>query len=193
MKHLALASLGLFATACERQEQAARSIEDPAQYRPATPQDQNGRAIFNAGLSLPVPKDAGVVYPQGIDSRLMHLSGQGYTLQLDDYGAFIGSATALVAGAPAVLEDRSRKGCKFRIWRVQLPGTSPTNLICSRGNPRDCKQAPAQATIATSCTSTRACRQVDEIIAGARFALKPWPKVPPPSPETRPNEPACSP
>ena len=193
MKRLVFVALGFLAAGCERQEANEPSIEDPALYRSPTAQDQNGRVIFTGGLSLPLPIGASVTYPQGIDSRLMNLSGQGYTLQLDDYGAFMQPATARIAGAPATLEERSRERCKFRVWKVRLPGTSPTTLICSRGDADDCKQAPAQATIASFCTTDAACRQVDALIAGAQFLPKPWPKVPLPDSEARPTEPACRP
>ncbi len=106
----------------------------------------------------------------------MHFRGQGYTLQLDDNGAFMQPGSATIAGAPATLEGGSRDGCKFRVWRVRLPGTSPAHLICSRNDRDDCKQAPAQATIASFCTNEAACRQVDTVLAGAKFLPNPWPR-----------------
>lgn len=186
-------ALTLSVAACEDGKPRLTSIEDPASYRPLRAEDQAGRAVFSAGLSLPVPPGARVTYPQGIDSRIMHIDGPGYTLQLDDYGAFAGPAATTLAGAPATVEDQRERGCRFRIWRVQLPGTSPTKVICAPGNASNRKQAPAQATIATFCTSKAACRQVNAILAGTQFRPKPWPIVPLPDPSLRPQEPACRP
>jgi len=193
MHRFALAALALSVVACEDGKPPSTSIEDPASYRPAHAEDQAGRAIFTAGFSLPVPSGAKVTYPQGIDSRIMQIDGPGYTLTLDDYGAFNEPATTTLAGAPAKVEDQRGRGCRVRVWGVQLPGTSPTKLICSPGDTADCKQVPAQATIATFCTSEAACRQVNAILASALFGPKPWPAVPLPDPDVRPEEPACRP
>ena len=193
MHRLTLAALILFISACEDEKLPNTSIDDPAFYRPASAEDQAGRAIFAAGFSLPVPLNAKVTYPQGIDSRIMHIEGPGYTLQLDDYGAFSGPATASLAGAPAKIDDQSERGCRSRVWRVQLPGTNSTTMTCSPGDEAYCEPAPAQATIATFCTSDTACRQVNAILAGANFRPKPWPAVPVPDPDLRPKEPACTP
>jgi hypothetical protein len=193
MQRLRFAAFVLFVTACHHEEPRNNSIEDPDSYRTATAEDQRGRAMFAGGLSLPVPANATVTYPQGIDSRLMQLSGRGYTLELDDFGAFVGSANTSLAGAPATIEDRSRPGCNSRVMRVRLPGTTPATLICPPGDHDDCKQAPAQATIVSFCATDAACQQVDAIVAGARFTPKPWPKVPLPDPNQSPKEPACRP
>jgi hypothetical protein len=193
MRRFAILMLGFLAAGCKRQEAGEQSIENPAHYRPTTPHDQSGRAIFTGELSLPIPGNVSVTYPQGIDSRLMQISGQGYTLQLDDQGAFMQPATAMIAGFAATLDVRSRGGCMLRVWRVQLSRTSPTNLICSRGDQGHCEQAPAQATIASFCTTDAACRQVDALVAGVHFLPKPWPKVPLPDAEERPEEPVCRP
>lgn len=199
-KRVALGALASFVIACDNGtspstliEDPTSSIEDPNSYRSITAEDRAGRAIFTAGLSLPVPPGAMVSYLQGIDSRIMHIRGPGYTIELDDYGAFGGPAETTLAGAQATFEDQHRRGCRFRVWRVRLPGTSPTNLICPPGDSGDCEQAPAQVTIATFCTGDAACRQVDAIIAGTQFRSKPWPAVPLPDPDLRPQEPACRP
>jgi len=191
MRRVPLAALVLLLTACDSEETRNNSIEDPASYRTATTEDKRGRAIFAGGLSLPVPTNATVTYPQGIDTRLLQLSGRGYTVELDDFGAFNGSANTSLAGAPGTIEDRSRPGCTSRVIRVRLPGTTPAVLICPPGDQADCTQAPAQATIVTVCTTDSACRQVDAIVTGAKFASKPWPRVPLPDPHLSPNKPAC--
>jgi hypothetical protein len=193
MKRFVLVTQLLLAAGCEKNEPGNRSVEDPALYRPRSAQDQNGRAIFTAGLSLPVPTGASVTYLQGIDSRLMHINGQDYTLRLDDYGAFMEPATTKVAGAPASLQVGSRGGCKLRVWRLQLPGGSPAHLICSDDDADDCEHAPAQATITTFCRKDAACRQVDAVIAGLQFSPQPWPEVPLPDPQAIPKEPVCRP
>ena len=114
-------------------------------------------------------------------------------LQLSDYGTFGGPGATTLAGAPATVEEQRERGCRFRVRRVQLPGTSSTSLTCSPEHAADCEPGPAQATIATFCTSPAACLQVDTILAGARFGPKPWPTVPLSDPDLGPEEPACSP
>lgn len=193
MKRFVLATCILLTAGCERHEARDRSVAEPAQYRPRLAQDENGRAVFTAGLSLPVPMRASVTYPQGIDSRLMHINGEGYTLQLSDYGAFMESATTKVAGAPASLQAGGRDDCRFRVWSVRLPVGSSTNLICSDSNSASCMQAPAQATISTFCNTSAACQQVDAVIADVRLLPKPWPQVPLPDPQVNPKGPVCQP
>lgn len=198
MRRLILFFLAISFPACERGEPQPPSIEDPRAYRAATAEDRTGRALFAAGLSLPLPPGASLSYPQGIDSRLMHIEGEDYTLELDDYGAFDGPATTSVAGAPAAVEVQRTRDCLFRLWRIKLPATSPTHLTCPSGGTGSaegtgCQEAPARATIATFCTSEAACRQVDAILAGVQFSPSPWPEMPLPDPDARPKEPACRP
>lgn len=193
MKLFVLVISIFLAAACERHEAQGQSVEETAHYRPRLPQDQNGRAVFTAGLSLPVPTGASVTYLQGIDSRLMHIDGRGYTLQLDDYGAFMEPSTTQVAGSSASLQVGGRDDCKFRVWSVRLPVGSPTNLTCSDDTAASCKQAPAQATISTFCNTSAACQQVDAVIANVRLLPKPWPQVPLPDPQATPKEPVCRP
>ena len=115
MKRFVLVTLIFLAPGCERHEAQRQSVEDPENYRPRLPQDQNGRAVFTAGLSLPVPSGASVTYLQGIDSRLMHIDGQGYTLQLNDYGASMEPSTTQLGGASASLQVSGRDDCKLRV------------------------------------------------------------------------------
>lgn len=183
----------VLAAGCERREVQRQAVEEPAQYRPRLPQDEDGRAVFTAGLSLPVPTGASVTYLQGIDSRLMQINGRGYTLQLDDYGAFMRPSTTKVAGAPASLQVGGRHACKHRVWSVRLPVGSPTHLICSDDSAGSCKQTPAQATISTFCNTSAGCQQVDAVIADVRLLPKPWPQVPLPDSRATPKEPVCRP
>lgn len=193
MKRFVIIALVIVTAGCGKPESQRESVEDPAHYRPLVPQDQDGRAVFTAGLSLPVPNGASVTYPQGIDSRLLHIDGQGYTLQLDDYGAFMGPSTTQVGGASAHLEATSLGECKVRVWRVNLPASSPTHSICLNRDGSKCERAPAQASITTFCSTASACQQVDAIIADTRLLPRPWAQVPLPDPKAVPKEPVCRP
>lgn len=184
----------LLLASCSRDDHAAElpSADEPGNYRPLRAGEIRDGAVFTAGLTVKVPRNAKLSYPQGIDSRLMSLEGPGYTLNFDDYGGFNGAGTIQVAGAPAQLEERTGPGCRMRVWRVRLPASTPTVLRCSSPNSAsDCVRAPAQATIASFCTSEASCRQVDEVVASLRFEPRPWPTVPLPDPDWRPEEPAC--
>lgn len=188
---VALIPLVASLAACERVEPSPSQVDHQADYRPRTANDENGRAIFKAGLSLPVPDGASVSYLQGIDSRLMQINGHGFTLQLDDYGAFMGPATATIGGSAATLQIGGRAGCKLRVWRVQLPEGSTTHMICSEASANECKQAPAQATITTFCETNTACREIDAVMRDVRLLPRPWPQMPLPDTQAIPRDPVC--
>jgi hypothetical protein len=167
----------------------------PAAYRPekqalpTTAADLN-RAIYVAGLSVALPPDSRLLYPQGIDSAVMIISGPGYQLSFDDYGAFQGKAVTKLAGAPAGLTEKKGGRCRFRHWEVKLPAVAESMLVCDKDGSH-CHGAPAHANISTYCTGVQACAQVDAIVSSARFSKAPWPRMPLPDPHAVPEAPPC--
>jgi len=176
-------------TSAESGRQAPLAYDLENHIPPATA-DELKRAIYVAGLSMAVPPDGRLLYPQGIDSAAMMISGPGYQLNFDDYGAFQGPATAKLGGAPATLTEKRNGSCRFRHWEVKLPKVAETMRVCDRSG-SDCYGPPAHANISTYCMGARACEKVDTIVSSARFAKAPWSRMPLPDPRAIPEAPPC--
>lgn len=150
------------------------------------------RVPFVGGLSFALPTGSHAAYPQGIDSRIVHISGEGFEMTIDDYGAWRGPASHRLGGRPARMSERRTSGCRERIWEVELPTTNPTMLECPNPSPRAaCVPMPARASISSFCTSDASCRAVDAIIDGASFTSSPERTLPEPDEHWTPPSPVC--
>lgn len=145
-------------------------------------------------MSVAVPSEATVVYPQGIDSNIMFVVGPGYSLDFHDYGAFTYPATTRVAGRLAHSAGREKGACRARSYEIELPAQVSYLLACDGEGPdRKCTALPARAYIGTLCNSTTACAAVDTMISSIRFAPKPYLPYPELDPQWQsPEQPVCS-
>lgn len=152
------------------------------------------RAKFVEGMSVAVPSEATVVYPQGIDSNIMFVAGPGYSLDFHDYGTFTYPATTRVAGRLAHSAGREKGACRARSYEIELPAQVSYLLACDGGGPdRKCTALPARANIGTLCNSATACAAVDTMINSIRFAPKPYSAYPEVDPQWQsPEQPVCN-
>ncbi len=151
------------------------------------------RLTYSAGMSLTAPHDALVARPQGIDSTILHISGRGYEIVLDDYGSYSGGGDRTLGSRSAKMTERRSADCRERLWEVELPTTNPAMRICPSADarPDDCREAKAHANLRVVCTDPTACRTADDIVASVRFSPPPWPRLPMPDPNWRPPPPTC--
>lgn len=144
---------------------------------------------FVSGLSVAVPPTAKVSYPQGVDSRLLEISGPDFSVMFDDYGPFSGSGTMRLAGRPAAETMRTNDDCRNRVVQVEL---REKLMRCMPGD-KQCRGPNAKAVMNSLCKGVAACGTVDTIISSTRLAPGPHAPFPRPDPNWRPPEhPICS-
>lgn len=147
----------------------------------------NHRTGYVAGMSFAVPARVKVAYPQGIDSSILHISGDGFQIATDSYGAYSGSGDR-----PARLTERAAPSCRERVWEVELPVTNPTMMHCPpHGRPDQCTHPLGHALISVRCTNDASCQTAQSIIESARFAPQPWPALPKTDVHWQPPAPEC--
>lgn len=187
-------------TACSASyvQQDAMAVSQPITPTVApTPGDMqtaasSRRARFVAGLSFALPAGASASYPQGIDSAILRISGDGFDITADDYGSWSGSGTRMVGGRAARMTERQAPSCRERVWEIELPTTNPNLLSCGpSARPGQCHPSPARVTINSVCTGGTACHAVDAIIDSARFAPGPWEPLPRPDANAAASAPLC--
>jgi hypothetical protein len=150
------------------------------------------RVPFTGGLSFALPVNVHAAYPQGIDSSVMQIAGDGFEIMLDDYGGWRGPASQVLGGREARMSERRAGGCREQVWEVELPTTNPAMLECPSPSPRAaCVPMPARASISTFCTTDASCRAVDAIIDSARFTPLPGQALPRPDERWTPPAPVC--
>lgn len=159
---------------------------------PSSPGASDHRVAYVAGMSFPVPAGTRVAHPQGIDSDILHISGDGFQIAVDNYGAYSGGGDSEIGGRPAKLTERGAPGCRERVWEVELPVGNSTFTVCPpNGKPEQCTHPLGHALISARCTSDASCQQVQSIIDSARFAPQPWPALPKPDGHWQPPAPVC--
>lgn len=178
-----------FATEPAKQDYESRTLAPPV----PTVADMDRRVTYVAGMSLAVPAGARVAYPQGIDSNILHITGEGFEISADDYGGYSGGGDRTLGGGPAKMTERRGSGCRERTWEVELPTTNPAMMHCPSPNAQrdQCRAEPAHATLRSLCATDAACGTVDSIIASARFTPKPWAALVTPDGHWQPPEPVC--
>ena len=167
-------------SASPAQEASASLVSDPPGWK---------RVGFVAGMSLAVPAEARVAYPAGIDSNIMEVRGAGFSLNLDDYGAFDGPGAGRIGGRRATLERAGTPACRRLSYEIELPEPSNEIRRCDRSG--NCAPAPGNAQIHALCRSDEACRTVERIAASLRFAPRPYPAMPPRDSNYEPAPPIC--
>lgn len=179
-----------FAAEPEKQDYETRTL---APLPPPTVADTDRRVTYVAGMSLAVRAGARVTYPQGIDSNILHITGEGFEISVDDYGGYSGSGDRTLGGRPAKMTERRGPGCRERTWEVELPTTNSAMMHCPSPNAQrdQCRAEPAHATLRSLCATDAACGTVDSIIASARFAPKPWAALVTPDGRWQPPDPVC--
>lgn len=157
----------------------------------ATPPPGWHRVSFVSGLSVAVPPTAKVAYPQGEDSHLLEISGQGFSVLLDDYGPFSGSGTRRLAGRPVNETVRTKNDCRHRVVQIELL-KQWTLMSCAPGD-KQCRVPNAKASMSSLCKGAAACGAIDTIIGSTQVAPGPHTPMPRPDPNWRPPEaPLCS-
>ena len=111
----------------------------------------------------------------GIDSNGLTVTGPGYALFLDDYGAFSGRANRRVGGRRANLEVREGGGCRQATWEIELPTRVDYIRICGADD-RDCAAPAGRVIVGSRCAGTAACSLVDRIVGSIAFAPPPYPE-----------------
>lgn len=162
--------------ACARPQPPDAHAPEPhvAAEAPAMPAGWR-RHPFVSGLSLAAPAEARVVRPAGIDSNGLTVTGPGYALFLDDYGAFSGRANRRVGGRRANLDVRERGGCRQATWEIELPTRVDYIRICGPDE-RDCAAPAGRVIVGSRCAGTAACSLVDRIVGTVAFAPAPYPE-----------------
>ena len=154
----------------------------PSDWRPVS---------FVSGLSVAVPPTAKVAYPQGVDSSLLEITGQSFSLTFDDYGPFTGNGTMRLAGQRADEITRVKDDCRHRVVYIELP--KDWGLASCAPEEKACKLPRAKVVMNSLCRGAAACGTVDTIIGSASLAPEPHPPFSRPDPAWRPPEqPLCS-
>lgn len=165
------------------------SLANSPEIGRAAPQGWRLAAYVN-GLALSVPPEAKVARPQGIDSNLLVIEGRGFTLDLDDYGAFSGAANATLDGRRAHAERDSSPGCKRMSVSVENGRSSNMHMCDADG--QDCHAAPGAARIGGHCIPGDSCETMEAIIASVRFEPSGATEPLPIDPNYRGHPPVCN-
>lgn len=157
----------------------------------STPPPSWQRVSFVSGLSVTVPPTAKVAYPQGADSYVMEISGEGFQLTFDDYGPFNGNGEFRLAGRPAEETTQAKGNCRLRVVRIELP--KPWPLMSCPPADKQCRAPNGKVALSSLCKGATACGTVDAIIGSATLNPEPHPPFPRPDRDWRPPEqPLCS-
>ena len=139
-----------------------RSVtETPNGVASATlPQTPFVRRVDYAGLTLAVPSGVVVTYPEGIDSNLIAIKGEDFSIDGDDYGVYKGGGNVSVGGQPA-RRTESRLGLVLsQDWDVKRPTRRRAHAF---GKDR------GHVLFRSHCKSTGGCRAVATIIRSVKF------------------------
>lgn len=127
------------------------------------------RPISFVGLTMMVPQNAVVTLPQGLDSNLLNIRGDGFDIRGDDYGVYRGRGGAVVAGQPATLTQKQTGPSLAREWEVKLPARSYFGPPCNAAATGASCHAPAgHIRLRTTCMTAEGCRTVTAVIASMK-------------------------
>lgn len=165
---------------------SCNSREAPVQQRPAQQLQQISSSVpsdwrvvaYAGGLNLRVPAEARVSRPQGIDSSILTVSGDGYRLSLDDYGTFGGQPNATLGGRPAIVSARGEGVCRERSVAVELP-VQGNGFACDRSG-KNCKPMAGVAKLFGRCVQGSGCATLAKIMGSVFFTAPKQQVVPPP-------------
>ena len=200
MKKLVAGIAYMALTACSPASEQEASLTKVSSPEPVGRQPPNQsppgwtRARYVEGLSIAVPPEADVRYPQGIDSDIMFVAGPSYSLLFGNYGSFSYPATTRIAGLRAHSAVRETGAYRAGSYEIELPARSSDQLTCEGEGPsRKCVGLPARANINTLCNNAKACAKMGTMISSIRFAPKPYSPYPMVDPQWQPPEqPVCS-
>lgn len=149
MRQLVAGVAYLALTACSsasEQDSSRVKIPSPEPVKPQPPfQRLPGwvRAKYVEGMSVAVPAEAMVAYPQGTDSNILFVAGPSYSLSFDDYGAFSYPATTRINGRRAHRRMRDKGTCRAGSYEIELPARVSYMLACEgRGPERNAPPYP---------------------------------------------------
>lgn len=144
---------------------------------------------YVGGLVIPAPGTAKIARPQGIDSAILEVRGEGFSFNADDYGALHGPVKATLDGRRASVDRARSPDCERLLVGVELE--TPSNMHMCDSTGQNCQAAPGVANIGGHCTPGPGCETLERMIGSAYFVPRPYPTFRVDETDFKPEPPVC--